>query len=283
MKDLAKPTNGELKKAILKIKDNYADDTRIFVNFLESNNLDISYEGLSAFVKHLNQVHDGKRLSAETINKRIKGAKNRIRFIFEHSPESLDLEKAYKLEKALREVKLKKTSKSVSQEKVLMLDEIKVLIDQTSTANPAVSLMIEFLAYTGCRISEILNVLVTDMKQSKGYWKIRIAGKGGKERSVLVGKDLIARVTAHFAGQKYLFEHNQKQYRREYVSMQIKRAGRKYLNKDISAHTLRHSFATDKLKRTKNLKGVSQYLGHSSTSTTADLYVHDELTWDDIR
>jgi site-specific recombinase XerD len=218
MKDLAKTTNGDLKRAILEIQDNYTDDTRIFVDFLESQNLEISYEGLIAFVKHLEQVHHGKRLSAETINKRIKGAKNRIRYIFEHSPESLDMEKAYKLEKALREVKMKKTSKSISREKVLTFDEIKLLIDQTSTANPPIALMIEFLAHTGCRISEMLNVLVSDMKESKENWKIRIPGKGGKERTIMVDKDLIARITAHFTGKNYLFEHNHKQYRREYLT-----------------------------------------------------------------
>ena len=59
-------------------------------------------------------------------------------------------------------------------------------------------------------------------------------------------------------------------------------AGKMILGKEISAHTFRHSWATHTLKRTKNLKGVSKYLGHTSTSTTADLYVHDELTPDDV-
>ncbi len=49
------------------------------------------------------------------------------------------------------------------------------------------------------------------------------------------------------------------------------------LNRDISAHKLRHSFATIKIAKTGKIKAVSEYLGHSSTSITLDMYVHEEL------
>ena len=48
------------------------------------------------------------------------------------------------------------------------------------------------------------------------------------------------------------------------------------------APTLRHSFATEKIAKTGKIKGVSEYLGHSSSSITLDMYVHEELTDDEL-
>ena len=62
--------------------------------------------------------------------------------------------------------------------------------------------------------------------------------------------------------------------------MAIKKAGWSILKKDISAHTLRYSFATRMIDEGKSIKGVSKYLGHSNVSTTLDLYVHSELDWE---
>ena len=71
-------------------------------------------------------------------------------------------------------------------------------------------------------------------------------------------------------------------YTRFYVSNAIKAAGRIYLDREISAHTLRHSFATEKIAKTHKTTAVSEYLGHSSVSTTLQLYNHGELTDDDL-
>ena len=64
--------------------------------------------------------------------------------------------------------------------------------------------------------------------------------------------------------------------------MEIKKAGWRILKKDISAQTLRHSFATRMIDEGKSIKGVSKYLGHSNISTTLDLYVHSELEWKEL-
>ncbi len=49
-----------------------------------------------------------------------------------------------------------------------------------------------------------------------------------------------------------------------------------------SFHTLRHTFATLQIRRTRKVKGVSLYLGHSSTPITQDMYVHEELDLNDL-
>ncbi len=54
------------------------------------------------------------------------------------------------------------------------------------------------------------------------------------------------------------------------------------LGKRFSAHTLRHSFATTALEKTRKIKALSVYLGHSSTSVTLDMYVHEEFSQEDL-
>ena len=69
----------------------------------------------------------------------------------------------------------------------------------------------------------------------------------------------------------------------EFLPLVDYQSGQSYevvLGREISAHTLRHSWATEQIKRGQSLKAVSLYLGHASTSITADLYVHDTLDAD---
>ena len=280
-KAIAPIQNGKLKKRILAIHDAYSTDTVLFVRFLDERNRPIDYEGLKAYTQHLEE----KGYAASSFNKKTAAAKNRILFLFEHSPDSLDLTKRFRIEQALSEIKPKKiNTRAVGKDRVLSKAEIKTMIDRSrEEVSEAVSLMIEFLALTGLRISEMLSIRIAWLKRTRGNYHIRILGKGGKERIVMADRDLVQRILDHFAGKVFLFEHRGKTYNRVYVTDRIKLAGRLILGKNISAHTFRHSFATEKLKQTKNLKGVSKYLGHSSVSTTADLYVHDELGWDDVK
>jgi integrase/recombinase XerD len=281
-KELQEMGDEKLFELILSIDDNYSEDAAAFVSFLKSKGLGLSYEGLRAYADFLSREHDGKRYSAGTYNKRITGAKSRIRYLFEQTKESIDLTKRYQLEKALNEIKLKKiNSHAVKRDRTLTPEEIDKLVGECD--DKTIALMIEFLAHTGVRVSEMLDILVADLKRRMDHYDLRISGKGGKERTVFVDKGLVERIRSHFQGKKYLFEHSGSQYSRVSVSARIKNQGKVILSKDISAHTLRHSFATEKLKKTRNLQGVSKYLGHSSTATTADLYVHDELTWEDVQ
>lgn len=270
-----------LYEIITSIDDDYADDAEKFVNFLRDNGYGISFEGLKAYAEYLDSEIDGKRLSANTYNKRLIGAKSRLRFLFKHSPESFDVLKRYQFEEALKELKVKKiNSSAVGDDDILTPEEVEKLI--TESDDTTVRLMIEFLYATGVRITEMLNILLSDIKRSNGKYTINIRGKGNKERAVFAGKELVDRIKRHFKGTTYLFEHHGKSYNRISITNRIKAQGKIVLSKSISAHTLRHSFATHMLQKTNNLKGVSKYLGHSSTSTTADLYVHSELSWEDL-
>ena len=275
---LSRTPNGRLKEALLAIQDSYSDDTRHFISFLDQHSLDLDYDGLIAYAEHLGKSGS----SAQTYNKRVIAAKNRIRYLFEHSPDSLDLAKRYRLEQALGEIRLKKiASKAIDEDKILSERDIERLVRRTSKR---LSPMISFSSETGCRVSGMTAIRLTDVTQRERYCEVRILGKGNKERILKVKRKLLDSVRERFCGKRYLFEtQTGNPYDRRYVSGEIKKAGKRILDRnDVSAHTLRHSFATNMIARTGNIKGVSKYLGHSSTAITLDMYVHADLTWEEL-
>jgi len=276
-----------LRTALLEIKDSYSEDAKVFVAFLEENGKELTYDSLCSYATWLDQPHNGTRWSAATYNKRLAAAKNRVRLLFERTEMANDLTKRWELEAALKVLKPKKINTvSVQRDRVLSETEINDLVahlhDGVIPGGSRVGWIVSFIAATGTRISETLNILLTDIKRKADHYEIRLVGKGNKERKVMVNKSLIDSIRAEFSSGTYLFDHGGKKYNPQYVTNQIRIAGQIVLGKRISAHTLRHSFATNTLARTNNLKGVSKYLGHASTSITADLYVHNDLSWGDL-
>ena len=277
MTDVIVIPKSEAKRLILSIKDSYSTEVRHFVEFLEAGGLELNLEGLQAYQRSMKRVPYG------TACKRISAAKHRIRWLFDKSPESLDLTKKFRFDQAMKGVKMKKkVSSAIAERRILSAEEIQKLIASTGRA-PRTSLMIEFLAFTGVRVSEAIGIRRTDVKETESNCAIRIHGKGDKEREVLIEKSLYWRIRDTFAGRMWFFEtKGGRPYSRDNVSKEIGRMALKVLGKKVSAHTFRHSFATIKLRATNNLKGVSKYLGHSSVKTTADFYLHDDLTWNDL-
>ena len=273
------------KRAILKIKDSYTPDIRDFVNFLDSQGEDITLSGLKAYNRYL------KGKPAGTRNKRLSAAKNRVRFLFYRSPEALDTAKTYRFEEALKKLKGEKKSKAIDKEALPTISDIKrLMIDiqvnkkDLRTLSVRLPLFIELLMFTGARVSELTGIKLTDCKSQGEYTEIRLHGKGGKERKVKVDTELIQRIQGTFKGQVYLFETSGgKKYYREYISNQIKKAGKRILGKVISAHTLRHIFATEALRGGWSPKKIAIQLGHSSVSTTLDLYCQDSPDYQDIK
>ena len=138
--------------------------------------------------------------------------------------------------------------------------------------------MMEFLWLTGCRVSEMVTARVGACNRSGDTVDISVIGKGNKERHVIIKSSFFDKLRDFYRGEEFLFEtQTGKQYRRSYVSDQIHKLGRKVLRRSISAHSYRHSFATRKIRQTNNLKGVSVYMGHSSTAITANMYDHNLL------
>jgi len=260
-----------------------------FVSFLEEKGLELM-DGLAAYKKELAKPQERKlksgksktyRLAARTRNHYIDAAVNRIRYALEHAEAELTVAQKLEIERALKRngKRAKIASIAVPEDRILSYAEIRKLI--ASIPDPDVALLVEFLSMTGCRISEALGLLLADVRKTNSHYECRIAGKGDKERKRGITADLYDRIRARFNGPDGLFQRDGRTPRREAVSMRIKHYGREILDKDISAHTLRHSWATHALKKTGRIKAVQEALGHSNPSTTLGLYVHDRFTWEE--
>lgn len=141
--------------------------------------------------------------------------------------------------------------------------------------------MIEVLYATGMRVSELVNLKFDQVDLDNKF--IRVIGKGGKERVVLLNSKAVAaikewlKVRQKKFGSKNLGEYNNylflsklgKPISRIDFWEQLKNYVRQVgITKNVSPHTLRHSFATHMLKYGADLRVVQELLGHSDISTT---------------
>ena len=162
-------------------------------------------------------------------------------------------------------------SRAVTKDKYLTYEQMQELLKHCRTNKQR--LFIKTLFSTGLRVRELTGIKFIDCKNNNLMMKCRVLGKGKKERFIKITWNLYREM-----GKKYLFETGGgKAYRPEYISMQIKKIG-KLIDRNISAHTLRHSFAMAYIEQNPGkLDAVSKYLGHASTSITLDLYQHHEV------
>ena len=149
--------------------------------------------------------------------------------------------------------------------------------------------MLETMYSCGLRVSELIHLKISDLFFDEGF--IKIVGKGNKERFVPI----------HFSAQKYIilymneirtqltikkgFEdtlflnRRGKSLSRQMIFMILKALAIKIdLNKKISPHTFRYSFATHLLKNGADLRAIQQMLGHESITTT-EVYVHLDTSY----
>jgi len=144
---------------------------------------------------------------------------------------------------------------------------------------PRMAMVARFLYSSGARVSEALAVRLVDIRRDGDTARVRLLGKGDKERVVLVPYALVQEARELYAGEEYLLEaRTGGAFSRQYISREIARAGKRVLGRNVTAHQLRHSRASDLVRETGKLTGVSRMLGHSSVSTTARFYVDETLS-----
>lgn len=268
--------NDSLKSFAVSVIDNYTSDVKHYVTYLDKNNLRFDFDSFKSYVEMMKR----EQFPARSINKRIYAVKKRIRQIFEVKVSDLDIIKKYHLDRCLKEIKKVKIQKAyVGEEKIISQDQYYTLIKNKDIPKD-IRLMMSFMYQTGLRVSETLKLKYDNLDEYKNCVKVRFIGKGDKQRTAeLFNIELFHLIQDHFKGKTYLFEKpDGSQYKRTYVTMRIQRHAEKILGKRISAHTMRHSFATEMIKRTGKIKATSEALGHSTTAVTMDLYVHETLS-----
>lgn len=164
--------------------------------------------------------------------------------------------------------------------KVLSMKEINELL--TSKMSHLDKAVFELLYASGLRVSELTDMQFSNIDLSARY--LRCVGKGSKERIVPVGKKACSAIKTYLKDREYIvakynlktkycfIKDNGKKLTRQDVYVFINSLGHN-IDKNISPHTIRHSFATHLLENGADLRVVQELLGHSDVSTT-QLYTH---------
>ena len=248
----------------------YETDIKGFIKWINKNNkqslLNIKESSVNRYISYLFSL----KLKSSSVNRKISSLKSFYLFLqkkklIKYSPFSEVI--SPKQEKYLP------ASMSESEvEKLLNSPDASKDIEQRDKA------MIEMLYATGMRISELVNLKITDIDMNRSV--IKVMGKGSKERLIPFGE------SASEALFNYLKIRKDSPSKEVFISNRGKKISRVafwqrikvYLRREnlkisISPHTLRHAFATHLLNRGADLRSVQLLLGHSDLSTT-QIYTH---------
>lgn len=160
------------------------------------------------------------------------------------------------------------------------IDRILAAIDTSTVKGRRDCAMLEVLYSCGLRVSELTALRVGDLFFGEGY--IRVIGKGDKQRLVPISAVARERISSYLderaparSGEEILFLNNRgKQLTRVMIFTILKEAARRAgIEKRLSPHTLRHSFATHLLEGGAGIRQVQELLGHESILTT-EIYTH---------
>jgi integrase/recombinase XerD len=238
--------------------ENYVSQFKAFLSFIHP----LDYSGITEkrIKEYLLHLVETKKVSISTQNQAI----NSIKFYLERVLRGE--RKEYFVERPLKDRKLPT---------VMSEEEIQALFRHTK--NLKHRCLLYFLYSGGLRISELLNLTHESIDPDRGLIYVS-NGKGKKDRVTLLSKVAFSCLTEyvrHYKPVTWLFEGpDRSQYSCRSVNNIIKRscelAG---ITKRVSAHTLRHSFATHLLERGTDLRYIQSLLGHESSRTT-ERYTH---------
>jgi integrase/recombinase XerD len=258
----------------------YRPDFKAFVRFVSENGLEMSVSAIEAYATSLK----GSAYKAGTINKRLTGAKKLLRFIFVQSEESRDRSAYAEFERRLSEVRGARKSRAVPAERSLTREEMVALLT-SDCLSERTQLIVKTLLVTGIRRAELCGIRLSDVQVGiGGKYRVRVFGKGGKERHVDMPRSLVADIRRVFAGTTWLFETREGGRRDpDGLTKLIKDTCTPIVGRKVTPHMFRHTFGTLMTKSNKTtVAAVKDQLGHASAATTLDMYVHDELEFETV-
>jgi len=248
----------------------YETDIKGFIKWINKNNkqslLNIKESSVNQYISYLFSL----KLKSSSVNRKISSLKSFYLFLLKkklirYSPFSEVI--SPKQEKYLP------ASMSESEvEKLLNSPDASKEIEQRDKA------MIEMLYATGMRISELVNLKITDIDMNRSV--IKVMGKGSKERLIPFGESAsealfnYLKIRKDSSSKEVFISNRGRKITRVAFWQRIKvYLLRESLKISISPHTLRHAFATHLLNRGADLRSVQLLLGHSDLSTT-QIYTH---------
>lgn len=218
--------------------------------------------------KYLNELYD-KDYASKTICRHISSLRSYFKYL---------INEEYIKDNPMLLIGNPKVSQKLPQ--YLNYNELETLLelpDRSTFLGLRNALILELLYSTGVRVSELVNIKLSDIDLNNN--RITVLGKGNKERIVLFGnkanKLIIEYLNKRDNNSEYLFINKNGTVLtdrgvRYIIDMIVKKSA---LKLKISPHTLRHTFATHLLNEGAELRSVQELLGHESIATTG-IYTH---------
>ncbi len=251
---------------------NYEIDLKQFDQYIESESINfqsLNRKDISGYLYFLDQ----NKCTSRTISRKIASLKSFYKYLLQNNIISAN------------PMILIQTPKYKSKlPNFLSYKEIDTLLSKLDPCNPKDlrdKAIIEVLYSTGIRVSELTSILDSNVNLNIGL--IKIIGKGNKERFVFLGKNAINTVKLYLNirkvpenfNQSYLFTNNKgKPFKSSNIWYLLqKHIPNLPINRNISPHTFRHSFATHLLDKGADIRSVQELLGHKNLSAT-QVYTH---------
>jgi len=241
--------------------DSYKSDLTKLSNYLQ--NQDLSKTTIDNFFIDMSEFN----YSSSTKKRMHSSIKNFLKYINENEDyESIDIS----------DIKLKSSKKLPD---VLSITDIENMINfynHETYLDSRNRTVIDVLYSTGCRVSELCDINISDIDLDEKYLKLK--GKGSKQRIVPIGSMLYKNLMQYLnvretflqnRGEPLFLSKSKNKLDRTAVFRIIKKTAKNIsLQTDVHPHTLRHSAATHMLEGGCDLRTVQEFLGHSSVSTT---------------
>lgn len=259
--------------------DAYCKDLQKLFNFYADNGIDfrhVTLAELDTFAANLRE----NGISPRSLARILCGVRSFYRFLVLEKEIEQDPTELLELPKIGKHLPQILTVKEI--------DDILSKIDMSKLEGIRDHCIIEVLYSCGLRISELTNLLISNLFLDEGF--IRIHGKGNKERLVPISPKAIKELRIWLDARKhinilrgyedYVFVSRTRGKPLSRISLFVfireyaKEAG---IHKEISPHTFRHSFATHLLQGGANLRAVQDMLGHESLGTT-EMYLQLDTT-----
>ena len=256
------------KKVSVNTLQSYKRDLKQFEKYLEISEekyKDLTDEGIKDYIKYMQE--EGKKPS--TISRGLAS----IRSFYQYEAKNKVVEKDPT--EGIQSPKIEKRVPSVltSNEVALLLDQPKN-VDLKGTRDKA---MLEFAYATGMRVTEIISLNVEDINLETGYATCK---NGKKERTVPIGEMSLKALKDYMLNARHTMikDDNEKALFVNVNGQRLTRQGfwkiikyykeQAHIDKDITPHVLRHSFATHLLQNGADLKSIQTMLGHSDILST---------------
>ena len=249
--------------------DAYSRDLFLFDDFLESENVETLNQITKTYINlYIKKLHD-MGIAPSSVTRKIASLRGWFLWMVDNS---------YIENSPLLGIKQPKLVRRLP--KVLNMEEINQLL--TTQMNITEKALFELLYASGLRVSELSNLGLNNIDLNVGY--VRCIGKGSKERIVPIGKKAVEALKKYLSHRELIVKKFNIQNKNLFISDKGKKITRQdvynfikhmgeTIDKQISPHTIRHSFATHLLENGADLRVVQELLGHSDVSTT-QLYTH---------